>query len=473
MEPRTGKTKICIDYASILHQAGRVNRVLVVMPISVMGVWEDEIAAHCPFKYRITIWDKKGRKRTSLPRNGKNVLDFVLINYDAFAHPGRRKRNPRTGKWQRKRIGGRIPLRNQLRLWAPQLIVLDESHRIKNSSAKKTTMIHTLGPVADYRVIATGTAVTKKKRIFDLYSQWKFLNPDNPMLYDGFPQMMNLGEFKTKWGVWVQMGGYVKWIRNRGLRELRGYIHQDSYAITRDECFDLPLSREQEYWVELDESRQAYVDMAEEMIAMLESGEVVEASIKLVQALRLSQITSGIAKTTEDKLVRVGHEKLNAASDLLEDWFEADEKVVVAANFRADIAAIVDICNKKRVPVFELHGGVKSRVQRDKNIKDFRAIPGPACFVLQPQAGSLGIDLSTASIMLWYSLTRSYVDFTQTNDRIALSPKKTTIGYLLARGTIDEVMLQALREDGDIARAMTVSPRRLLQLEDMGRLLDD
>jgi hypothetical protein len=48
--------------------------------------------------------------------------------------------------------------------WQPQLIVLDESHRIKNWMAKKTKMIVKLGTVADYRVIATGTSVTKKKR---------------------------------------------------------------------------------------------------------------------------------------------------------------------------------------------------------------------------------------------------------------------------------------------------------------------
>lgn len=480
MEPRTGKTKVCIDYASILHQAGKVNRVLVLMPVSVIGVWEDEIAAHCPFKYRITVWDKKGRKKKALPRNGSNVLDFVLINYDAFSSPGRwRQYRKRDGSQGRKRVGGRIAIRNSVRDWNPQLVVLDESHRIKNPSARKTSMIHTLGEVAEYRVIATGTAVTKKRRIFDLYSQWMFLNPQNEMLWDPITkEQYTLKDFKRRWGVFITQGGYERWIRNRPLRQLHEYIHRDAYAITRDECFDLPKKREQKVWVQLEESKHHYLEMAEEMITRLESGEVVEAPIKLVQALRLTQLTSGIAKTTptadhpEAKLHRIGREKYNMAYDLLSDWFEADEKVVVAAVFIADIQAVIEICNKLRVPVFELSGRVKSRVKRHENIRKFREMDGPACFVAQPQAGSLGIDLSTASIMLWYSLTRSYVDFTQMNDRIALSPRKIMIHYLLAKGTIDEVLLQALKEDGDVARVMTASPRRLADLERMGELLD-
>src|SRR5688572_21975106 len=48
MEPRTGKTKVAIDWISILHLAGKVNRVLIFCPVSVMGVWEEQLAMHCP-----------------------------------------------------------------------------------------------------------------------------------------------------------------------------------------------------------------------------------------------------------------------------------------------------------------------------------------------------------------------------------------------------------------------------------------
>lgn len=459
MDPRTGKTKTAIDYASILHQSGKVGRVLIFCPVSVIGVWEDEIEAHCPFPHRITIWDKRGRKRSSLPRFGDTVLDFVIMNYDALSTAGRPiydKEGNMKGR-SRKR-GGRYDIFNALESWQPQLIILDESHRIKSPNAVKSRMIRKLGPVADYRLILTGTVVTKKKRIFDIWSQWQFLMPGR------FP--MTHSEFKNFYGVWVNKQNYSMWIKNRHQDILHQIIHRDAFAISRAECFDLPKRTEQVIHVDLMESAPYYDKMAEEMVAQLETGEITEASIVLVKLLRLRQIASGVAKTEpteaypKGRLVRIGREKIQVMEELLYDLFEADEKVVVGAHFIADINAVTDICKKLKVDYFVLRGGVDRR-QRDADIKAFRAHDGPACFIAQPQAASLGIDLRTASIMIWFSLTPSYVDYTQFEDRIALSDKPTTFMYLLARGTVDEDLYQTLQEDGDVAKAIMASPDRL------------
>jgi len=134
----------------------------------------------------------------------------------------------------------------------------------------------------------------------------------------------------------------------------------------------------------------------------------------------------------------------------------------VGAHFVGDITAIAEMCRELKVDVFVLRGGVP-RKQRDLDIKAFRAHPGPACFVAQPQAASLGIDLSTASICIWFSLTPSYVDFSQFEDRIALSNRSTMYMYLLARDTVDELLYETLGEDGDVAKAIMASPERLLR----------
>lgn len=462
MAPRTGKTKTLVDYASILHQAGKVNRVLIFCPVSVIGVWEAEIKAHSPMKYRITIWDKQGRKKQDLPRLGDDVLDFVILNYDALSTPGAVIREDEYGaKIRSRRRGGRYTIAKALERWQPQLITLDESHRIKSPRAKKSSMLHKLGKVADYRVIMTGTVVTKKKRIFDVYSQWLFLNPSR------FADM-TFGEFKSYYGRWVQLDGYQKWLGNRHEEDLHALMHQDAFAISREECFDLPKRTDQIIPITLQESGGPYDQMAEEMVARIHSGEITQASIKLVQSLRLRQITSGIAKTepTEEypqgRLVRVGHEKLEAMKEILADLFEAEEKVVVGAHFVGDIMAIHKMCEELKVKSFVLRGGVPRR-QRDQDIESFRKMDGPACFIAQPQAASLGIDLRTASILIWFSLTPSYVDYTQFEDRIALSDKPTTFMYLIAQGTVDELLYRTLQEDGDIAKAIMKSPEAILR----------
>jgi SNF2 family DNA or RNA helicase len=462
MAPRTGKTKTLIDYASCLHLKGQVNRVLIFCPLSVIGVWETEIATHCPFPSRITVWDRDARKQgVALPNYGKDVIDWVILNYDALSTPGAViKQDAYGNKLRSRRRGGKYDIAKALTRWQPELIALDESHRIKSPTAVKSRMLHKLGKIASFRVVMTGTVVTKKKRIFDIWSQWKFLYPDR------FP--MTFGDFKSKYGVWRQREGWSQWVRNQNEDDLHDQIHDDAFAISREECFDLPPRREQIIPVTLYESAPYYDQMAEDMVARIYSGEVTVASIKLVQGLRLRQITSGIAKTEpseaypEGRLLRVGQEKLGVMEDLLSDLFEADEKVVVGAHFVGDITAIAEMCRKLKVDVFVLRGGVPRR-QRDADILAFRNHPGPACFVAQPQAASLGIDLSTASICIWFSLTPSYVDYTQFEDRIALSDRSTIFMYLLAVDTVDELLYETLQEDGDVAKAIMASPERLLR----------
>jgi SNF2 family DNA or RNA helicase len=462
MAPRTGKTKTMIDYGSILYQAKDVNRILIFCPLSVIGVWEREIKAHSPFESRITVWDKEARKKgVTLPKYGRDGIDWVILNYDALSTPGAVMKQDEYGnKLRSRKRGGKYDIMKALERWQPQVIALDESHRIKSPTAVKSRMLHKLGKVADYRVIMTGTVVTKKKRVFDIWSQWKFLNPSK------FP--MPFGNFKQTYGVWRKRNGYDQWIRNINEDGLHAQIHEDAFAISREECFDLPPRREQIIPVELDESASGYDDMAKDMVARIHTGEITTASIALVQSLRLRQMTSGIAKTEpttehpEGRLVRVGREKLDVMRDILSDLFEADEKVVVGAHFVGDIVAIKAMCEKLKVDCFVLRGGIP-RKQRDADIEAFRVHTGPACFVAQPQAASLGIDLSTASICIWFSLTPSYVDFTQFEDRIALSNRSTIYMYLLATGTIDELLYQTLQEDGDVAKAIMASPDRLLR----------
>lgn len=460
MEPRTGKTKVAIDSACILHQAGKVNRVVVVCPNSTIGVWEQELKMHCSFPYRVLIWDKEGRKSTSLPP-WSNRLTFVLINYEAFQIPGRKLKS---GKRSRSR-GGKWEMKRALLKWQPQLWVADESHRMKSPSAAKTRMLHSLGPIADYHLILTGTVLTKKHRAYDIYSQWKFMNPTSPLVKNH-----TAGSFKATYSVFTNRSGYPRWLRNRNPNRLKRLVHEEAFAVRRDECFDLPPRRNQIIPVELTgHTAEVYDEMAQEMVARIKTGEITEASIKLVQTLRLAQITSGLAKTTpteeypDARLLRIGRDKLNVIQDLLIDFKEAEEKVVIGARFRADIAGIVKLCQKLKIPCYELHGGIKRR-DRDANILAFRERPGPAVFVMQPQAGSLGIDLSTASIFIWMSLPGgSWVDFTQSEDRVALSKRATVFMYLIAKGTVDEVQYDSLMEDGDLAKEITTSPDILLR----------
>ena len=471
MEPRTGKTKVAIDYIGVLHAAKGVNRVIMIGPVVAIEVWKEQLEENMPYPYRLTIWDRKGRKETELPKYGKDILDIVLINYDAFAVPGAFRVDRKTGEYvvdkagnrlRSKSNGGRYTLKKKISRWQPQMIILDESHRIKSPSAKKSRAIHSLGPLAEYRVILTGTVVTKSKRLYDIYSQWKFLNPKR------FANL-NFQEFKSRYGRWVAQDRYQKFLGTRNENDLHKRIHLDSFSITREECYDLPPQTTQIIPIPLEESAKVYDQMAEDMVARIHTGEISEASIRLVQRLRLQQITSGITKANptpahpEGRIVEVGSEKLRMITSRLEDLMEADEKVVIGAVFKHDIARLIKLGQSLKVPTFAIHGGVKDS-ERAAIPRKFREVKGGAIFIGQPAAASEAIDLSSAAIMQWYSLPSSWVQFRQFSDRIALSPNATFHEFYLATGTIDFLMYETLLEDGDIGKKMIQSPERLLRL---------
>jgi SNF2 family DNA or RNA helicase len=465
MEPRTGKSKTTVDLASIWAKTGEIDRVIIICPNRIIGTWVREFQTHCPSTFKITIWDKDARKLGLPPVSGLYDLEVVITNFEAFATPGKKTKSNRESK-----TSGRWKVRNDLFKWmngGKTLCVVDESHKIKSPSGKASNMIVNMGPRFHKRLILTGTPVTKAKRVFDIYMQWKFLNPER---FDDVPKV---ADFKAHYGRWQDVPvakatadnprprSFPKFVGPRNLKELRTRMAQDAVIVRREDCFDLPPREDIVIPVELKGSLKTYKQMAEDMIAILEDGDVTEAQIKLVQQLRLTQITSGFVPNEFGEIKRIGFEKSDVLNDLLEDLFDKDQKVVVAARWKPDLDLIEEMGRHLGFEVYSIRGKVK-RADSDANIIKFRDTPNAALMVIQPAAASMGIDLSQASTMVWYSHTNSWVDFTQACDRIALSRTSTTFYHLVATNSVDEILMDTLANDGDVAKEIMKKPRTLL-----------
>ena len=59
--------------------------------------------------------------------------------------------------------------------WKPDLVIADESQRIKTHDAEQSKAMHQIGDVAKYKLILSGTPV--QNDAIDLFSQYRFLNP--------------------------------------------------------------------------------------------------------------------------------------------------------------------------------------------------------------------------------------------------------------------------------------------------------
>lgn len=474
-EPRTGKTKTTIDSLSILHLKYGVRKVLVIAPNRVLGVWVTEIARHSPLTVQTIVWDAKARQKPIPEHQSAYDMQILVTNFEAFGTPGRR-----TKSGNRSKANGRFKVRSMLRKWMGDddhtACVVDEGHKLKSPSGKASNMIVSMREDFRYRFMLTGTPITKAKRAADAYMEWQWINPNRFARWGA-----TYDDFRRHTGVWTDVQGIPVWRKERqsGMADLEAGLHADGMVVHRVDCFDLP-ERLPDRIIPVKlapKTGKAYDEMARDMVTHLENGDVAEASIPLVVVLRLSQITSGHVGIQEvdpnsdpddprmwSRSVRVGTEKLKALKELLiEEVIERDEKVVICARFNPDLNAIQKLCTALDIPWWSVRGGDK-RSATDDNLKAFKQHDdGPAAMVVQPQAGGVGIDMSSASHMIWFSLVSSWVDYTQMCDRIALSPQGTQFTYLICPGTIDELVYDTLQLDGDVSRAILRHPKAILR----------
>lgn len=465
-EPRTGKSKTAIDVVAALHLKANVRRVLIIAPNRVMGTWVEQFHIHCPVIAQTIVWDRKGRK-TMLPRDmGAYDIQVVITNFEAFGTPGRR-----TASGRRSKANGRFKIRSMIRKWLgdePGVCIIDEGHKIKNPSGKAASMIVSMRDDFMFKLLLTGTPVTKARRAHDIFMLWQWVNPHR---FEDWGSTVD--EFKNHIGKWTNKNGFPQWLRAKesGMADLQRGIHKDGMVIRREDCFDLPAVMPPRIIpVRLRASAQAYRDMAEDMVHQLEDGVIAEASIPLVVTLRLLQICGGhvgVLTPAGDRMAsvsyEVGTEKLDALEELLvEETLENEEHVVIAAKFKSELNAIARLCKRLQIDVHTLRGGMR-RDATDAAIRAFRKRTGRATVMLvQPDAASLGIDLSTASHMIWYSLTPSWVNWTQCCDRIALSGVANTFTYLQVPHSVDSLLYESLLNDTDVSRRILTHPRELL-----------
>ena len=436
MEPRTGKTKTVIDWAGIIRSLPThdLDAVVVFAPAPILGVWEQEIQVHCSVPYEVLVWDAKKRSKKVIPKPGDKLL-WVIVNYEALSAGGRV-----TESGSESVKAGRGWVKNTLKKLCEKrsvAIVLDESHRIKSCSSKAASALFSLGAKASYRVIMSGTPITKHNRPEDIYSQWKFLNPKR------FINTPTKTDFMRMYSNEVGGYGYSRFEGIRNEDALREKMSLDAFTVTRDECLDLPERSVENVPVNLgDRSREAYDEIAASGVW----GETVATHV-LSRLTELTKVTGG---HTGESWESIGHEKADALSLILRDHMDEGSPLVVAARYRAEISKIQALCRSSGVPYMTIQGGSDT----DEELSRWRSTKGCRVMILQPQSGSLGIDLREADHMVWYSLVYQWADYSQTCDRIALCPRPTTITHLLAQDTIDWDIARILQEDGDVVETI-------------------
>lgn len=425
-----GKSLTAIMIAGTGYRLGKIRKVLVVAPTSVCSVWPSELEQYADFKYTTAVMLGTKQQRLKALDDLQNfpfqALKVAVINYESVWRDG---------------------IIEKIERWDPDMIIADESQRIKTHDAEQSEAMHRLGARARYKLILSGTPV--QNQAVDLFSQYKFL--DSTVFGDNFYQ------FRNRYCV---MGGFnnKQIIRYKDMDELIHKEHSIAYRVTKEEALDLPEQTFETRYIILDKKqRETYDRIRRDSFAELENGGQITATTVLTKLLRLQQFTGGFLVADDaSRPEQVSDAKVRALEDIVHDYvIETGKKLVVFARFRPELAAIEAMLRKNGVKYGLIYGDIKLE-DRGPIVKDFQENPETKVFVAQIDTAGLGITLTAADTCVYYSVNFNYAAYSQSLARIHRIGQKNRCTYihLTCKDTIDERILKALAKKEDLAKAV-------------------
>lgn len=427
MEMGTGKTLTSIAIAGALYQFGKVRKILVTAPLSILGVWEQEFSQFADFPHTVTVLTGSSRKKAeTLNSIADDGLQIVIVNYESA--------------WR---------IENELLSFDADLIIADEAHKLKEARTSQSKAMHRFGDRAKYKLLLTGTVITNRE--LDVFSQYRFLN--RRIFGNSFYV------FRNRYFDMVGYGNHIPRFRNYMLGEFLEKMHSVAFRVTKAECLDLPDITEEIRTVELeDKAMKLYKSLEKESYVELADSEVSAVNV-LTKLLRLSQLTGGHLTDDEGDTNPISTAKLKALSDIVDSAMSEEKKLVIMARFVPELNDIQNLLDDKGIKYATVRGGVKNR---DEEIRKFQEDSDCRVFIGQIAAAGLGITLTAASAMVFYSLDYSMSNFEQAKARIhRVSQKDNCLYiYLVAKNTVDIKVLHALRHKINLAKSLVDDYRK-------------
>lgn len=445
MEMGTGKTKTIIDEFCELYQRAKIDTVIVVAK---KGTYMNWSRTELPMQIQQELWDNEVVCRVWFqgggnPRQRQDMyqllqegpwLRILTINTEAFSS-------------SEKALAFCEHLLSKSERGA--YVVLDESTSIRSPTSKRTKGLIQLAHHRNvlYRRIMTG--LPNPRAPLDLFPQAEFLQKG--LLGQSFfafrARYAILKE--NRWGgrKVVTVEGY------KNVEELAERIKPWSYRVLKKDCLDIPDKVYTTLDVELtDEQERLYKEMKKYAIAAIGEG-TVSASIVVTQLLRLQQIVCGHVPDDYGNLQDVESNRIEALMDLLD---ETEGKVVIWSRFRPDVTKICQAL-QERFPedaVAQFHGGNTNT--RHLESEAFQKDPSVR-FMVATYAGGHGNTWTAAHTCVYYSNDFDLELRLQSEDRLHRGGQRNVVTYvdMIARGTVDELILKALRDKIDLSAQVT------------------
>lgn len=392
-DPGTGKTLSTLWAADYLMTIGRVRRVLIVCPLSIMhSAWMGDLNKSILHRSAIVAHHAQASRRAEMIRG---EYEFVVINYD----------------------GLNLVADDIIKDGRFDLVIVDEATCYSSATTRRWKSLNKILGPNTLLWMMTGTPAAQSP--LHAYGMAKLVNPA------GVPAYFSAWRDKVMYKVTM-----FKWVPKPDAREQVFKALQPAIRFTKSQCLDLPPVLTQTREVEMTPQQWKYYKLLKDQMMVVAAGETITAVNKAVVVNKLLQVSAGAVYSDDKEVVEFdATPRMNVLLEVLE---ETERKVIVFALFRSSIAAIMAFLKKHNVEAAEIHGGVTPH-QRGDIVNRFQNTEHPRVLVMQPQATAHGLTLTAADTVVFFGPLMSveqYVQCIARADRQGQTGDKVTVIHI-------------------------------------------
>lgn len=404
-EAGTGKTASVIWAADYLMNLGKIKRVLVLCPLSIMkAAWQQDL-----FKFAMhrscSVAHGSADQRRKIIAAGS---DFVIINFDGVA-----------------------VVKDEIAAGGFDLVVVDEASAYKNAQTTRWKIFNRVMKETDpWLWMMTGTPAAQSP--LDAYGLAKLVNPEGcPKYYGAFRDSVLYKITQFKWGIKPQADSIV----HRML--------QPAIRFEKSQCLDLPKVTAVERDAPLTAQQAKYYKLLKSQMSMEADGEMVSAVNAAVNINKLLQISGGAVYSDTGEVVQF--DVSNRINTVLEVIGETTRKVLIFVPFTHTIELLRGALEKDKITCEVINGKVNLN-KRSEIVANFQNNPNPRVLIIQPQAASHGLTLTEADTIIWYAPVTSVETYLQANARIDRPGQKHPMTIVHIKGSeVEAKLYQMLR----------------------------
>ena len=392
-EQGTGKTGSVIWAADYLMKIGKIKRVLVICPLSIMdSAWRADLFKFAMHRNVDIAYGSK-EKRVAII-NG--VAEFVIINYDGVEIVSDAIFN-----------GGF------------DLIVIDEANAYKNAQTARWKTLNRLLKPDTWLWMLTGTPAAQSP--VDAYGLAKLVNPKNvPKFFTSFREMVmyKITQFR--------------WINRPNADKIVFEALQPAIRFTKEECLDLPEMTYVIRDVELTAQQKKYYELLRKQLVVQTSGEQITSVNAAVGLNKLLQISCGAVYSDSGQTLTFDIK--NRYKVLKEVVEETKQKILIFVPFKHVIHILLERLTSDGYTAEVISGDVSASKRTDIFAR-FRQTADPKILIIQPQAAAHGVTLTAADTVIWWGPVPSLETYAQANARVHRAGQRHPVTIIKLQGS--------------------------------------